>query len=146
MATSDTGYSNNHLSLEWLKDFDCHSARRQEREYCLLILDKYGSHCTLKFIKYFDAHHIIPVCLPPHTTHFLQPLNIILFLAYKKTHGNVMHAAMQTCCKNVNKIEFLHALQSNQSAAFRNSSIASAFRKTGIRLCNPRVVLHNLES
>ncbi len=51
LATSDTGYSNDDLSLEWLKHFDRHSACRQEGEYCLLIMDGYGSHCTIEFIE-----------------------------------------------------------------------------------------------
>ncbi len=39
---------------------------------------------------------------------------------------------MGTCGENINKIEFLQALQSIQTTAFRETFIASAFRKTGI--------------
>ncbi len=46
LTTSDTDYSNDDLSLEWLKHFEQHSPRRQEGKDRLLILDRYESHCN----------------------------------------------------------------------------------------------------
>jgi hypothetical protein len=48
------------------------------------------------------------------------------------------------CCANFNKIEFRHALKGMRERAFRNISIASDFRKTGIFPYNPDVVLKQL--
>jgi hypothetical protein len=66
-------------------------------------------------------------------------------LAYKKAHRNVLHAAMQTCCENLNKIEFLRVLQGIRTAALRDTSIALAFRNTGIYPYNPAIVLDMLD-
>ena len=79
LAVSDTGYSNDILSLEWLKHFERLSAQRQHGLYRLLLLDRYGSHCTKEFLDFCDNHGIIPFCLPPHTTHILQPLDVVVF-------------------------------------------------------------------
>jgi hypothetical protein len=79
LAVSDSGYANDELSLRWLEHFEHHSALRQQGEYRLLILNGYVSHCTVEFIQYCEAHKIIPFCLPPHTTHILQPLDVVLF-------------------------------------------------------------------
>jgi hypothetical protein len=84
VAVSETGYVNDELSLEWLRHFERYSARRQVGVYRLLLLDGYGSHCTMEFITFCDDHKIIPFCLPPHsTTQLLQPLDVVVFQPYK---------------------------------------------------------------
>jgi hypothetical protein len=144
LAVSDSGYTNDQLCLQWLKHFERESARQQVGEYRMLILDGYGSHLTLDFISFCEEHKIVPFRLPPHTTHMLQPLDVVLFCSYKKEHRNVLHKAMFSCCANFNKIEFLHALKGMREKAFRQTSVASAFRKTGIFPFRPDVVLQQL--
>ena len=39
----------------------------------------YGSHTTLDWITLAHANNIILYCLPPHTTHQLQPLDVGCF-------------------------------------------------------------------
>jgi transposase len=94
LAVSDTGYSNDELCLEWIKHFDRHTSSRQKGVYRMLIMDGYGSHVTLDFIRYCEEHKIIPFYLPPHSRRCLQPLNVALFRLYKKEHRDVLHKAM----------------------------------------------------
>ena len=49
----------------------------------MLHLDGYGFYCTYEFITYCDEKKIISFCLPPHTIHFFQPLDVIVFQPYK---------------------------------------------------------------
>jgi hypothetical protein len=42
----------------------------------LLILDGHTSHVSLSFIEYCEQQYIIPLCLPPHSTHILRPLDV----------------------------------------------------------------------
>src|SRR5580704_14902780 len=42
----------------------------------LLILDGHTSHVSLSFIEYCEQQYIIPLCLPPQSTHTLQPLDV----------------------------------------------------------------------
>ncbi len=107
-------------------------------------MDGYGFHCTVDFIDYCEKHKIVPFCLPPHLTPLLQPLNVVLFRSYKKAHRDILFEAMQSCCANFNKIEFLHALQKMRQKAFTETTIALGFRKTGIYPFNPNVVLQQL--
>ncbi len=144
LAVSDSCYSIDQLWLHWLKRFDRHSATRQVGEYRMLIMDGYGSHCTVDFIDYCEKNKIIRFCLPSHTTLLLQPLDVLLFRSYKKAHRDVLHTAMQSCCANFNKIEFLHALQKMRAITFTEKNIASGFRKTGILPFDPSIVLNQL--
>ncbi len=141
LAVSDSGYSNDALCFHWLKHFDTHSARSQVGEYCMLIMDGCGSHCTLDFNDYCEQHKIVSFCLPLHSTQLLQPLDVVLFRSYKEAHRDVLNKAMRSCCRIFNKIEFLHALKKMREEAFRDTSIASAFCQTGIFSLDAEVVL-----
>lgn len=93
IGTSETGYSNNELTMKWLIHFERFSFRRQVGTTRLLLLDGFGSHCTKEFIDFCDTHHIVPFCLPPHTSHLLQPLDVVVFQPYKHYHSEAVEAA-----------------------------------------------------
>jgi hypothetical protein len=50
------------------------TAQNMSGKPILLIYDGHGSHNTLELIELAREHNIILFCLPPHTTHKLQPL------------------------------------------------------------------------
>jgi len=93
LAVSHTGYSNDQLALEWISHFDRFSSQRRTGACRLLLLDGHGSHCTREFISYCDEKKIIPFCLPPHTTHLLQPLDVVVFQPLKHYHAEAIDYA-----------------------------------------------------
>jgi hypothetical protein len=50
-----------------------------QRNCRLLVLDGYGSHFTIDFTDYCYANSILLAVFPPHSTHTLQPLDIVCF-------------------------------------------------------------------
>ena len=144
LSVSDSGYSNDLLCMKWLSHFDRYSARRQIGAYRLLLLDGYGSHCTREFIEYCDSTKIIPFCLPPHSSHLLQPLDVVVFQPYKHYHSEAIEATTRTGCADFDKVEFLTAIHSIRQQTFKPSTICSAFRATGLVPYNPSVVLARL--
>jgi hypothetical protein len=44
--------------------------------YRLLILDGHSSHLTPQFDEICSQNNIIPICMPAHSSHLLQPLDI----------------------------------------------------------------------
>jgi len=112
LAVSESAYSNDLLCLEWLKHLERFSAVRQVGVYRLLLLDGFGSHCTCKFIAFCDRNKIIPFCLPPHSTHLIQRLDIVVFQPLKHFHAEAIASATRTGCLDFNKIELLSALRS----------------------------------
>ncbi|KAF5724357.1 hypothetical protein FMUND_922 [Fusarium mundagurra] len=52
IATSQNGWTNNELGLEWLKHFDRSTTKRANARYRLLILDGHESHHSTDFKKY----------------------------------------------------------------------------------------------
>jgi hypothetical protein len=71
VSLSNSGYTNDQLSLEWLYHFNNHTKKSTVGAKRLLLLDGYGSHYTLEFINYSDKNGIISFAIPPHTTHIL---------------------------------------------------------------------------
>jgi hypothetical protein len=141
-----TGYSNDQISLEWLKHFDKHSAKTSIGVKRLLIVDGHGSHHTRQFIRYCDSHNIIPFGMPPNLTHLLQPLDVVVFQPLKHYHAKELDIMVRDGLVNITKLEFLSCIGRVRLQAFKQSTILSAFRKTGIWPFNPQLVLQILEA
>jgi hypothetical protein len=47
--------------------------------YRLLILDDHESHLNQDFKDYCIEHKILTLCMPPHSPHVLQPLDVVCF-------------------------------------------------------------------
>lgn len=109
-----------------------------------MLLDGHSSHCTLEFIQFCDDHLIIPFCLPSHSTHLLQPLDVRIFQPYKHYHTQAIEDATRLGCAEFDKVEFLAALKSIRTKALKESTIRSAFKACGLVPYNPKVVLEKL--
>ncbi len=45
----------------------------------VLFMNVHASHVSLEIIKLAIANNIVLICLPPHTSSFLQPLDVGVF-------------------------------------------------------------------
>ena len=80
VTSSPSGWTNNDIGLAWLEQvFDRYTKKKARRSYRLLILDGHGSHLTMEFIEYCYRSKIILAIFPPHSTHTLQPLDVVMF-------------------------------------------------------------------
>ena len=111
----------------------------------MLLLNGYGSHHTLEFINYCDENGIIPFAFPPHTTHILQPLDVVVFQQYKHYHTKAIDIAVRDGCIQITKVEFLAAISDIRRKTFKKSTIYSAFAKTGLIPFNPEVILQKIK-
>ena len=64
----------------------------------LLVLDVHGSHITIGVIEYACSNNIHMLCLPSHTSHILQPLDVGVFKSFKSFFSK---ACRQNMAKNV---------------------------------------------
>ena len=49
----------------------------------LLIFDGHSSHITIDVIEYARSNGLHLLCLPSHTSHILQPLDVGVFKSFK---------------------------------------------------------------
>ena len=117
---------------------------RQQGVHRLLLLDGHSSHLIIEFAEYYEQRNIHLFAIPAHISHFLQPLNVILFQPFKHQHRQAVEMAVRTGCINFNIIKFLHALHGIRIATFKQSSITSGWEKTGLILYNPKLILTKL--
>jgi DDE superfamily endonuclease len=145
ITVSPNGWTDNEISLHWLQhQFDPHTSRRLKGTHRLLIIDGHGSHVCKEFVQYCEDHRIIPLCLPPHSTHILQPLDVSVFAPLAKAYKKRVYDYNMYGAVNVNKTTFLELLYEARLDAFNEHNIASGFRKTGLYPFNPDIVLDNL--
>ncbi len=91
ITISDTNYSNNWISLQWLKHFNRFSQKHQKNAWRMLVMNNYESHHTCEFLFYCEDHKIIFFNLSLHTTHLLQLLNVYVFQSLKHWHSKMIN-------------------------------------------------------
>jgi hypothetical protein len=140
-ASSPNGWTDDKLALAWLKHFNDHTEERAEGLPRLLIVDGHGSHVTLEFCEYALAHDIVLFCLPAHSTHLLQPLDVGLFSPLQHYYGKAVDDHMRLTRTGIVKGTFLSFYNQARKQAYTPFNIKAAFRKTGIYPFNPDAVL-----
>ena len=79
-GASSNGWTNNTFGLQWLTEvFEPATKPASPRAKRLLIVDGHSSHINIAFINKCDSLRILLLVLPPHSTHRLQPLDVVLF-------------------------------------------------------------------
>lgn len=99
----------------------------------LLLIDGHKSHITLDVVDICRENNIVLLCLPPHTTHALQPLDVSVFKSLKD-HFSKSVRALSFTKKNfiVTKKEFSRVVKSPFEKAFCITNVKSGFKKCGI--------------
>lgn len=145
VACSDSGYTNDDLSLEWARHFVRQTQKHLKGVYRLLLFDGFDSHCTQEFLEYLEDHKVIAYRLPPHTSHFLQPLDVGCFQPYKHWHAQAVDNATRTGCTSFNKTEFLAAIESIRAHTFKPRTIQKGWRDTGLYPLNATIIKANIQ-
>ena len=79
---SKAGYTTTQITLDWLVKIFEPRTRPEDgiKEHQILVLDGHSSHVNnIEFIEYCIKINIQLICLPGHTTHVRQPLDIGIF-------------------------------------------------------------------
>ena len=144
VSVSQNGWTNNNLGLEWLRHFDTHTKRRTVGSYRLLIIDGHESHKSLQFQNYCKENKIITLCMPPHSSHLLQPLDVGCFAPLKRAYGRQGELLIKQGINHITKIEFLPCFIAAFKVAITKSNIKGSFRGAGLVPFNPEVVISKL--
>ncbi|KAF7569858.1 hypothetical protein PtrM4_122730 [Pyrenophora tritici-repentis] len=131
----------NRLPLDWVKHFNHYTAARTARVYRLLVLDGHSSHATPEFDQYCAKNKIINLCMPPHTSHLLQPLDVSCFSPLKRAYGCEIEKLACQGVYHIDKIDFLTVYQQIRPIVFTQQNIQAGFQATGLLAMQSAVIL-----
>lgn len=107
----------------------------------LLILDGHASHETLAIIERAIEEGITLLTLPPHCTHYLQPLDRSVFGPLKRAYNEACSTFMQDHPLHlVNKHTFPTLFKEAWLSAVNPSNVANGFRACGIMPLNRNAI------
>ena len=118
----------------------------QKGEYRLLLLNGHASHVSTKTIENCVSRKIILLCLPPHTTHLLQPLDVgafspLSFACKKRIHQRTEYAGSGY---SIDKCTFWEVLTESREETLTPINIQKAWEATGLFPYNPQLILKQL--
>jgi hypothetical protein len=145
IATTKNGWTDNETGLGWLKHFNRHTINRLNGAYRLLILDGHKSHHSVAFEDFCKENKIITLCMPPHSSHLLQPLDVGCFGSLKKAYGREIEHLIKCSITHVSKTEFFPAFRNAHQAAMTKSNIQGGFKGAGLAPLDANHVISKLD-
>ncbi len=119
--------------LDFSRGFEPQTRRTLKGKYRLLIFDGHSSHISNKVIEFCTDNDIILLCLPSHTTHILQPLDVGFFqplsTAYR-THLDEFTTLEKGY--SIDKTDFLRLIQMARKNAATETNIKHSWQKSGL--------------
>ena len=73
------------------------------------MLDGHESHQFVEFDDYCKEKDIIPLYMPPYSSHILQPLDVGCFGPLKKAYGREIEEKMRAGTTHISKEDFFPA-------------------------------------
>ena len=142
---SKNGWTTDEIGLRWLKElFIPATASRTKGKYRLLILDGHGNHLTPCFDQACAEANIVPICMPAHSSHLLQPLDIGCFSVLKRAYGQLVENQMRQAISYIDKLDFLEAYPEARAKAYKAETIRNSFAAAGLIPIDPDRVLAKL--
>ena len=113
----------------------------------ILFLDGHNSHTALELISRAKAKKITIYCLPPHTTHLLQPLDLAVFGPLKSVwRKSVREHKLATNATQISKHVFPSVLSRLFSDSILSEHLVSGFRAAGIHPLSASAIKAELEA
>lgn len=111
----------------------------------MLIVDSHESHYSDAFEEYCKEHNIVTLCMPAHSSHILQPLDVSCFSPLKRAYGQQIEDMIQAHIIHITKDDFFPAFCKAHSIAMTESNIQGGFRGAGLVPFDPQKVISLLD-
>jgi hypothetical protein len=148
-TTSPSGWSNDDVGLAWLVQvFDRRTKRKALSNHRILIVDGHGNHLTKEFLQYCLIHKSLLSVLPPHSTHSLQPLDVVLFSPLSTAYSAELlrHLQRNKGLLPVKKGDFFAIFWASYNISFISKNILTAFEAISVEPRNADAVLRRFRT
>jgi hypothetical protein len=140
---SENGWTDDHICAEWfIQNFvPAAKARNSSGKPILLIYDGHASHTMFKMIETALEHNIQLFCLPPHTTHKLQPLDVGIFGPLQRAWFDQCDRVLDESGEVMDVRAVVGEYMKARARSFKPETILQGWRKMGIlwrRFCTKK--------
>ncbi len=135
VGKTENGWTDDFQCLKWFTESFIPQARARagdDNEPILLVVDGHGSHVTKEMAKAGLAHNVHLFCLPPHTTHKLQPLDVGCFGLLTRKWLERCEAVIEATRENILKGDFVREYMNVRKSTMTQEIITAAWKKTGL--------------
>lgn len=144
IGVSSNGWTTNELGVAWLKHFNAHTKSRTVGMYRLLIIDGHESHNSTEF-QDLCKEKVITLCMPSHSSHLLQPLDVCIFSPLKRAYRSQISDLARLMATKIDKPAFIQAYKAAYYKVFTKENVCASFRGAGLVPLDPQVVLSKLD-
>jgi len=136
-AGQKSGWIEKDLFLRWFKELflNCIPAERP----ILLLVDGHKAHVTAELIETTTANKVLVFCLPAHSSHLLQPLDLSLFGPLKRGWVCACAAFSHVTCATINQSNFAKIFNVAWSSSVTPGIIRGGLRRSGFLPYDPSV-------
>ena len=85
------------------------------------------------------------LCMPAHSSHLLQPLDVACFSPLKRKYGDIISGLARNRTHHISKEAFLPAFKIAFEQSFTKENIQAGFRGAGLVPHDPQAVLSKLD-
>jgi hypothetical protein len=129
-TASKSGWITSDIFTKWFREVFVPETTRKPKPI-LLIMDNHVSHASVEIVDIAKAAGIDLLYLPPHSSHFLQPLDLGYFNLLKQNMGSLSVSLGYSGVRGVPKDKFPKILQ-HAMGKINASAIQGSFRNAGI--------------
>ena len=142
---SDSGWMDSTLFEEWFKSHFLRHAPAARP--LLLLLDGHCSHYNPSVLRMARDEQVILFCLPPHTTHLLQPLDNGIFSSLKDNWRKECQAFFNANPgKVLNRHNFNEVFRPSWVKGMAISNVIGCFRLAGVYPMDRNIILSQLQA
>ena len=141
ILTSDSGFINNQIGIEFLKHYIENSDAGFDANWKLMFINNHENHCTHEFMILVNNNHICSYTLIPHLIHCMQFLNVGIFQIYRHWHDVVIRKTIATSLIEYMILRFLKNFSKIRINVFKPSTIQHAFQKSNMWFINTEMCI-----
>ena len=133
VGCSDSGWMTSNIFFTWMANhFHNELEESNIQRPVLLILDGHANHMSLYTLYFAKQNGILMYCLPSHSSHLMQPLDVSVFHPFKESYRNTF----QKCWGDMNKQDMPKKHFASIFMKALNNSKASTNAISGFRSCD----------
>ena len=140
VAHSEKGWITTPLFFEWLANLFYPAVKDKVEFPIILFLDGHKSHVNLAVSEFCKDKDIILYCLPPHSSHVLQPLDVGVFGPMKKLWDDLVRRFTAKHHFPMTKKQFFTVFDQLWSQIKSKKYPVGGFKKSGLLPFNPEAV------